>query len=565
MTEYELERVVGRTGLETIKINGYFLHSKYDPIREAKEFAKKHYAAGNTHILFGYGNGYIAEALQNEFTSNERLICIEPVLKNIVIEKKDVVVLEEDNVDEIEIFVTQNISVINNVKIICSPNYDKIFPKLFKEILGILKNKLSFNRVNVNTVNAMAHEWQRNYLYNIKSALHDQSIEALYKYSDSPVVIASGGPSLTKQLPLLKEIRNQIILIASGSTVNSLLNEDIEPDYIVSIDSQETNYNHYKDICLTNARFIYNMFSHYKIREKFTNGAYYFLNKGDAKLLSHLNAVVPDNVIALDGGGSVAHYAFTVANYITSGPIALIGQDLAYTNNQSHALNNKHFKVITDEEIDRKSMFMTTGYYNDEVLTDYVFFSMKQSFEQLLNTIQVNQRIFNCTEGGVKLDNFKQIPFSQFIKEFVQEKRIESPRSREIKYVSYKEIIDKFSIELKNYEKIKVLVNENLRLLVANKSKTQFTSSILKKLGKNDGLIEKYRNETALQVIMTPLNIKIFKDFKPKNSETAEERYNRIFAQSRMLYKGYIEAIELTKQYTQGLCELLESEMERCE
>jgi len=560
MTEFEIERIVGRTGLETIKINGYFLHSKYDPIREAREFAKKHYTAGNTHILFGYGNGYIAEALKNEFTSNEKLICIEPILKSTVIEKRDVIAIEENKIEEMEMSLTQYISIFNNVNIICSPNYDKICPTLFKETLALLKNKLSINRVNENTINAMAHEWQRNYLYNIKSAVRDQSIEVLYKFSNAPVVIASGGPSLTKQLPLVKKIRDYIILIASGSTVNTLLKANIEPDYVVSIDSQEANYNHFKDAKLTNARFIYSMYSHYKIREKFTNEAYYFLSKGDPNLLEHFKSVVHDNVIVLDGGGSVANFAFSIANYITSGPIALIGQDLAYTNRQSHAINNKHFKIISDEEINQKSMFMTTGYYNDEVLTDYALFSMKKSFEQLLNKFQINQKVFNCTEGGIKLDNFIQIPFSHFVEEFVTINSVELVESKNIKHLSNRVIINKFITELKNYEKIIVLVNENLRLLAANKSKVQFSSSILKKLDRNDELIEKYRNDTALQIIMDPINIKIFKDFKPKNIETATEKYKRVFEQSKMLYIGYLEAIKLTKQYTVELCELLELE-----
>ncbi|MGE7911002.1 motility associated factor glycosyltransferase family protein [Lysinibacillus xylanilyticus] len=560
MTKYNIERIIGNKGLETITVNGFFLHSKYDPLTEAKQFAKKNYKAGNTHVLFGYGLGYIVEALKEEFVNNEKLIVIEPILTNIDEEKENIIVIKGSKIEEIEDIITKYISALNNISIICSPNYEKLSPLLFKEILVQLKHKVEMNRVNVNTINAMAQEWQKNYLFNIKNTLGDQSIEVLYKYSNLPVVVASGGPSLTKQLSLLKSVRDQIILIASGSTVNTLLLDNIEPDFVVSIDSQEVNYNHYKSAKFINAKFIYSMYSHYKIRERFPGEAYYFFSKGDADLLMHFNTIIQDNGIELDGGASVANFAFTIANYISNGPIALIGQDLAYTNMQTHAQNNKHFKIITDDEIKEKNMFMTKGYYDDDVLTDYTLYSMKRNFEQLLREIQLNEKIFNCTEGGIKIENFEQIPFKRFIGDFVDEKNIKSSLNTTDKKRDHHRIINNFLYELKIYEKIKILVNGNLRLLETNKSKTQFSSNILKKLNKNDELIERYRNNTALQVIMNPLSIKVFKDFKPKNIESAEEKYARILAQNKTLYNGYLEAIDITKQYILELCEILGKE-----
>ena len=142
-----------------------------------------------------------------------------------------------------------------------------------------------------------------------------------------------------------------MLLIVSGSTVNTLLKENIEPDYVVSIDSQEVNYNHFKDLKLKHAKLIYSMFNHYKIRESFYNDAFYFVQKNEKALASHLNNIVHTKVEGIYGGESVANYAFTIANYISSGPIALIGQDLAYTDTKSHAENNKHFKMITEEDI----------------------------------------------------------------------------------------------------------------------------------------------------------------------------------------------------------------------
>lgn len=88
--------------------------------------------------------------------------------------------------------------------------------------------------------------------------------------------------------------------------------------------------------------------------------------------------------------------------YITTGPIALIGQDLAYTENLTHANNNKNQKSVDDSYFKKRNAFQVEGYFDDLVMTDYVFYSMKNSFEQIHKKIKHSASIFNCTEGGLK-------------------------------------------------------------------------------------------------------------------------------------------------------------------
>lgn len=45
------------------KVNGYFLHSNYNPEAEADKYIDKNYKEGYLNILFGYGLGYIANAI----------------------------------------------------------------------------------------------------------------------------------------------------------------------------------------------------------------------------------------------------------------------------------------------------------------------------------------------------------------------------------------------------------------------------------------------------------------------------------------------------------------------
>lgn len=102
-----------------------------------------------------------------------------------------------------------------------------------------------------------------------------------------------------------------------------------------------------------------------------------------------------------------------------------------------------------------------------------------------------------------------------------------------------------------------------MSLISSNKYNTHFSENILKKMDRNDKEIEEKRNKTSLQVIMGPLNIAILKNYTPKNNETPQEAYSRVVEQNRALYNGYLEAIEITQQYIENLCEHLKIEGER--
>ena len=50
---------------------------------------------------------------------------------------------------------------------------------------------------------------------------------------------------------------------------------------------------------------------------------------------------------------------------------------------------------------------------------------------------------------------------------------------------------------------------------------------------------------------------------RKNNNETPEEAYIRVVQQNKALYKGYLEAIDTTKQFIKDLCEELKLEGDR--
>lgn len=551
MNEYKVNQLLSKSGHEILEVNGFLLHSKYNPIREAELFVEKEYKENYLHILFGYGAGYIADILKEKLPKDD-LIIVEPI-EELTNEES----ILHTNISEIKKRITKGlVNKIKEIKVICSPNYDKIAPIPYKELLELVKSNQVYNVADINTVRLYSYEWQENYWKNLVYVLQDSSLKLLEKKYTNPVIIASSGPSLDKQLDKLKEIKDKVIILCAGSTVNPLLKNDIDPDYIVTIDGSEANYGHFKDI-KTTATLLYCLMSKYNIQKEYQGNRIPFLAIGDENFQNFIEKGFGINIPIINGGVSVANFTFTIAQYITSGPIAFIGQDLAYTNNLSHSVANKYVKNIKNDE----DLIEVDGYYDDKVKTSYPLLFMKNNFEELIKLSKHEAPIYNCTEGGARINGIEQISFNDFIKKFVDKKG-----SKNLAILSNeKGLLSKLDTvwceHLNKIKKIKLDINNAIYLVKDVKRKGAFSNSTLNKLNKIDKKIEKVCEEVLLSHITQPLVKNILSLYKEVQNETEIQQFERIYSLNMALYKGLSDVVAFSEKFLEESLTILREEM----
>lgn len=542
----DIEYINCKNGSQSVVIDGYLIHSKYDPIKEAKLIVKKEMMQGYLHILFGYGVGYIAEALKELIDSN--FIIYEPcheIINNNSDKKfiSDILVLEKEIESRLKNYETK-------IKVICTSNYNKIYPEEYKQLLKTVNDIQYEHIVNENTVRFFSETWQENYIRNISCLNKSKSLIELENKYSCPVVVASGGPSLTKQLELLNEIKDSVIIVAAGSTINSLLAQNIEPDYVVSIDGGMANFNHFKNIKANKTKLIYALSSNYKIQENYNGELFTFIYSDEGDLKKRLIDELQLDLPLMYTGGSVANSALHIASFITTGPIALIGQDLAYTNNQSHASNNVYERNIDSEYLKSKKAFEIEGYYGDKVYTDYSFFSMKKSFEKIYQLLKNNHEIYNCTEGGIKIEGIPQMPFDEFCRKNVNSNIIKKVTISGNEIDSSK-MINFFKSEIDNYEKLKKNLKEAQSTLLTVKSQKVFSKGLLKKLDKVDESIKKIYPNVLMDRIVDPIMMDVMRIYNEGINETSAESFNRVYNQNVELYSRLLDAVRKSKQITE--------------
>lgn len=550
-----IEYLETKNNLITVKVNKLFLHSKYNPVSEAQRIIKEKYDPDKLNILFGFGLGYLYEEVINQY-NQENLIIIDPLFdllkNNVIIEPVNL--MTEINKNELTRTLHKTLKYYSRkINVICSPNYDRLCLKEYKEVLTILKNIQYSNIISENTIRFFSKQWQENYIQNLAIMDKFDTFNKLINKFNCPIVIASGGPSLIKQLPLLQKMKSKCIVIAAGSTINSLLKYGIIPDFVVSVDGGEANYNHFASLNVNSPSIIFSFSSNYKIQKNYKGKMYAFLLNDDAYFQKYLHKEYNVGLPRFVGGTSVANFALSCAVNMTTGPIALIGQDLAYTNHQTHAEGNKNFKEIDEELFKKKSAFEEIGYYGEKVWTDHLFIAMREEFEKIYAIYKDCNKIFNCTEGGLRIGDIPQITFRNYCNRYLVNTK-EVKKKYDFKPLQSIDKIRKgLHKEIDIYNKVIGLLNNSLVELKKEEYNNYFSENLLNKLEKVDEQLKKIQEETSINYILEPILLDVMIKYEEKSNETYNEKFRRSFNQNMELYTESMKAIIATKKYIENM------------
>lgn len=267
-------------------------------------------------------------------------------------------------------------------------------------------------------------------LYNLPKMLARASLQKLLKIrgkASKNAIVVSTGPSLIKQLPLLKEYANKATIFCADSAYSILHNHGIKPDYVLSLErysetSELFNYDFEKEYD-ENITFLVAAVTDFNTTK--------FLESNDRKYMIALRPGLFPKFLGLDEFGyigvnhSVGNMNFELAAYLRHENIALIGQDLAY--NESGKSHPQEYKFAVNEEVDfskKPNLPETTAYGGvGKVKTSPVWLLFKQGFENdiVMAKVRYQSRAYNCTEGGAHIVGAVELPFKEFCEKFLKQ------------------------------------------------------------------------------------------------------------------------------------------------
>ncbi|ECL3424193.1 flagellin modification protein PseD, partial [Campylobacter jejuni] len=226
------------------------------------------------------------------------------------------------------------------------------------------------------------------FVYNLPQMITHPSYKELLskrKGISDTAIIVSTGPSLTKQLPLLKKYANKATIFCADSSYPILAKHNIKPDYVLSLER----------IPLT-SEFFNNDFGEFDKDILFVLKSYVhphttkYLQKNNRNFMlvstyaSFINYLKLDDFGYFNMGFSVANMNFLLAIHLKHKNIVLIGQDLAYAKDGlSHTKDYSNLDKHEGHFQRDKNKYTTQAYGdNGKVESSFVWTLFRHNFEQ---------------------------------------------------------------------------------------------------------------------------------------------------------------------------------------
>ncbi len=387
----KIEIINTRESNPTVLIENVFLHSKYYPLKEGEKFIElneKFYKNKDVVMVYGLGLGYHIKELLKKCNDNCKIYVFD-VDKEIIKIADNLCSLEDIRKDKrVKIFDNYSKKFLQDfVKV--SQLVDDILiykpsVKLLPDEYMSLKNVLEDYSISKIAVGRFSEVMSENYEHNLK--LKTPTLKEFFKrvnVKGETVIIVAAGPSLDYNINTLKTLNGKVKIFSVGRALKTLIKNEVIPDMIAIIDSQEIVCNQLKGYENLDIPLCFLSTASRWAVEKYNGPKYMFYNEK--------NKDNKDDII-INTGKTVAVATLDIAIKGGAKEIIFVGQDLGFLNNKSHAgtIND-----VPEDGVYKKVLSVNGNMINTN--SGYMYF--KRQIEKEIEQ-NPNVRFVNCSKGA---------------------------------------------------------------------------------------------------------------------------------------------------------------------
>lgn len=435
-TDLNGSKIIGLVRDENI----YYLNSRYSDgeltDNWVKSFDNMNYQS--RVIVFGASNFLAIKKLLSKLKDSNMVLVYEPdeSIFNAVI--SDIDITEVINCDNV-VMVVKNINdsclqdflinyisyaVLKYVQACCMWNYNDFYKEEYDEVIKHFYNTVDSIALNRNTLIMNSESMGENTISNFNDYINQYSINQIRQefrnienMEDIPAILVAAGPSLKKNIDDIKKAEGKAFIIAVDTAVKALLNHDIVPDMAVTVDGNKDPvlfaHSKYEDI-----NMVVTIISNCNVMNM-NNGKRFYFSNGNQYLDTIYAEEKNDIMYRTETGGSVANNAFSALNIFGFKKIILVGQDLAYPNNEAH-IGDAYGKG-GDDSLKDKELFEVEDIYGNIVLTEYNMDYYRKWFEnQIIRYPELE--VVDATEGGAKINGAVIMSLKEAIERYCDKK-----------------------------------------------------------------------------------------------------------------------------------------------
>lgn len=468
----KVEVIEARDGTKILQIekNGknVRLNSLYRPKREAEQWALQ-FSCDNLNVnaaLFGMGNGMFAQALLECLRDDAKLFICEPCLQifdkvmndiditSILIDPRVFLCIDDINPDDFYDLLSEFTHWTNLETQLHAyhTGYDIIFPEAYRNFLETIKKTNHLVQVNKDTQEHFSKIMVPNMLSNLKFIKDSRMItDYIPNIPHSvPAIIVAAGPSLDKNIEELKRAKGKSFILAVDTAMHHLIKHKIMPDAMVTMDPAKP-LDYMNDPLLKDIPLFCILEANHKILE-FHKGIKIWIRGGS--LLSMIFSKYHKEFGPYNPGGSVATAAFSVCVALEFQRIVLVGQDLAYQGNVTHA--GGEISSVLNEDSGVK---MIEGINGELVKSRHDWMIYLDWFEQSIKSVKDDIEVIDATEGGAMIHGSRVMKLHDVINEYCNQEvdmeqilKKQPPTFNKKEYEGIRKDIQGFVVELQNIQ-----------------------------------------------------------------------------------------------------------------
>lgn len=571
----EIEIETAKNGSPTAKRKGLFLHSKYNPEKEACSLINSFDSEKkDTAIFLGFGLGYGPIEFAKKF-SQPTLIIIEKDIPSFFSALNSIdwspVFKHKKLIFLIGATAEQAASIISN----CSYSTTHVFKikahvAHAQEYFDSIENKLLQNKqkeeVNTNTLEKFSRRWLSNSCRNLD---YIEKLDGVNKFlntsSGLSFVVLAAGPSLGKLLPHLNKIKDKAIIVCVDTALHSCLEFNVEPDFIILADPQYYCSLHLEflkspESVLVTEIAVYPSVFRFKCREivlfssMFPIGKFFEGNTGEKGVLA--------------AGGSVSTTAWDFARMCGASEIYLAGMDLGFPGKETHIRGSKfeekiHYESIRIKPSETKNIetlfsaapFYAKDYNGNEILTDKKMELFSWWFEKNCTNAAANGiKTFSLTAESLAINGIEKISLEKFLlkpsinterKILFEKAHANKEKILKQKKCSFNQQKKQFSENLKILE---TLAKKGINLCNKAIQNTLAIPEVLTKLNELDQKISSSSaKDAAALVFPTQRQLDLLSKKIPDTSEAEKKLYPLRY--SNLIYTELLKSIYLYNKF----------------
>ncbi|EAJ0015228.1 motility associated factor glycosyltransferase family protein [Campylobacter jejuni] len=269
------------------------------------------------------------------------------------------------------------------------------------------------------------------FLQNIPSMLESIPFQRILnerKNKFENAIVVSAGPSLAKQLPLLKAYQDKAVIFCADGALSMLEKEGIVPDYVTNLDFTDLAMKFFQNKeNLKQSIITLECATHPNVARslKAENCMIILRNKA---LYQRFNL---NDFGYIDTGTHVSHFSYTLALALGFKNIILIGQDLAFDEKgNSHSKGFSYGEQFSGEKT--VPTLKTQAYAGKgEVLTHITWNDYRIKLEYLFACNSKEAKFYNATEGGARINFTEELSFKECCEKLLtkEKPKFELPKS----------------------------------------------------------------------------------------------------------------------------------------